>query len=959
MRIKLRLLFALLFVLPFIVCGQIKSIGIPNITNYSISEYKAGTQNWDVSQDADGFMYFANNNGVLRFDGIYWDLIELPVSTPVRSLMIDKKNQLFIGLFNDFGVLYKNENGSYSFRSLRNLVPEEYQNFAEVWRIHEVDEGIVFQAFEVMFLWDGHQVEVIQPQKRFLYSFNVNGRLLWQEREAGLQEYNSLNSQDLSWSNEFKDKEIWSVLPQTDNNLIIGTVNKGLYILSNGDVQEWETEASRFVKKNKLYSSVRINDDYLAFGSILGGMIICDNDGDIVQKLDRLSGLQNNTILSMYPDKNGNLWLGLDNGIAFVKTNSPMTYFSFTDGIGTGYCSIIYKDKLYLGTNQGLFVRPFIASGGDKNQTFELVENTAGQVWSLDVFDDQLICGHNLGAFIIEDNVGRSISSIPGVWKILKLTEESNYLIGGTYNGLFLLEKGKAGWVFSRKIKGFEESSRFLSVDKDLNIWMSHGGKGVFKIQLNEKMDSVASWRIYTSKDGLPTSEHNILLNFGDTWYISAIDGIYIYNPQDDSFNRDKNINEVFGLNERIKFVDVDDQNGLWYISENEAGLIHRNEDFTYTKITTPFKILSERFVEEFEFIYSFDRNNVFIGTNDGFAHYSASIPKTYNNSFPAYITKVELPYIDSLVIPQENDASYNFPFRKNAFRFYFTSPFYENSDQLQFSYFIENYSTDWSDWSGDVYRDINNLHENEYVFKVKARNIYGVESTEAKFAFRINPPWHRSNMAYGIYGLILVVLTFFSVWFIQKRVDKSKQLERMKHKEELEKKDSEYKQQALITEKEIIRLRNEKLEADKVFLDKELANQTMSIIQKNKFLMKLNQELNRMQSETGDNSVKTKITILKKRIDKEIDNEQQNKIFESYFDDVHKDFFNRLKAKYPQLSPKDLRLCAYIRMNISTKEIATLLNISDRGVEISRYRLRKKIELSRDVNLSTFLSNI
>jgi FixJ family two-component response regulator len=77
---------------------------------------------------------------------------------------------------------------------------------------------------------------------------------------------------------------------------------------------------------------------------------------------------------------------------------------------------------------------------------------------------------------------------------------------------------------------------------------------------------------------------------------------------------------------------------------------------------------------------------------------------------------------------------------------------------------------------------------------------------------------------------------------------------------------------------------------------------------------------------------------------------------FARHFDQVHTDFIKRLKEKYPQLSPKDLKLCAYLRMNLVSKEIAPLLNISVRGVEISRYRLRKKMQLHAEVNLTDYM---
>jgi DNA-binding CsgD family transcriptional regulator len=421
-------------------------------------------------------------------------------------------------------------------------------------------------------------------------------------------------------------------------------------------------------------------------------------------------------------------------------------------------------------------------------------------------------------------------------------------------------------------------------------------------------------------------------------------------------------LNQLFNFDSRLKALTPDDKGNYWFIAEKESGVFRVNDDLTYTKITAPFIRLQNRFINEFEFIYPFSDEHIFIGTDNGFAHYSTKFPKSYSQEFKSFIVRVEIPYLDTVLqlnqIYQPN-AEYNFPFRKNEFRFHFAAPFFEESRNLDFSYFLENYSDKWSDWSPINFKDFINLSENEYILKVKARNVYGTETEVTTFHFSVKPPWHRSKIAIFGYFAAFLFLVFMAVKYVRYRIKKSNREAKLKHERELRVREEEFQHQALIADKEIIRLRNEKLQDEMIFRDKELANQTMNLIQKNKFLIKLVEELQRIQSSTDDQTVKSKMISLKKRIQKEIDDKQQNRVFETYFDEVHNEFFNRMKDKYPNLSPNDLRLCAYIRMNISTKEISSLLNISYRGVEINRYRLRKKLDLARDVNLPTFLSNI
>ncbi|WP_167616015.1 ligand-binding sensor domain-containing protein [Maribellus sediminis] len=934
-----------------------KKIGVPNILNYPKKEYKAGTQNWNIAQDPDGFMYFANNDGLLRFDGLNWDLFRVSIS-PVRSVCIDDEGIIYIGLDDDFGIFNPNSQNGPEFISLLNKLPEDIDEVDIIWKIYDTQYGIVFQSYQYIFIYRDEKIWTIKPERAFFYSFYVNKRLFFHEPGVGLFEFINGFVNKVPWAEPLKDTEILSIISFYENQLLIGTGQDGWFEYKNGRLGKWDVPANRQVEKDILFSALKLDGNNVAIGTILNGLIIANSDGAIIQQLNRSKGLQNNTILSLFKDHSGNLWLGLDNGIDYIELNSPLSYISSSEGISTGYCCVIHNDMLYLGTNQGLFTRSFASPSQDNSDKFELVPGTEGQVWSLKVINDELLCGHHMGTFVVKDKEAFQISDEPGGWTFIQKDDNPAMAIGGNYTGLSIYDNKDNTWKFRNKVKGFSESSRFITEDKNGNIWVSHGTRGVFRVRLNNECDSAVQVKLYGKNEGLPSDKLNVLLSVDDSWYISAIDGIYTYNESVDLFVKDERMNSLFNLNERLKYVQKDNEGNYWYITETGAGVFHLNDDGTYTNITTPFKQLSNKLVQEWEFLYVYGTDNVFIATEDGFAHYSSRIVATYNQPFRSYITKVDVPYLDTAIYPDIQQEMPELPFKKNAFRFYFSAPFYQNPEQLEFSYFIENYSDKWSSWSHDNYRDLTNLPENEYVFRVKAKNSFDIESEEASFSFLIDPPWYRSKMAMYIYIFFVILIGLLVVRLVNKRFERSKQKERKKHEKELRKKEKEFEQQSVLAEKEIIRLNNEKLEAEKLSLDKELANQTLSIVNKNKFLMKINQELKRVSEETSDGAVASKMAILKKRIDKEIDNQHQKKIFESYFEEVHADFFDRMKEQFPQLSPNDLRLCAYIRMNMSTKEIATLQNITERGVEISRYRLRKKLDISREINLSTYLLN-
>lgn len=954
-----RSLFILILIVPVFCFGQVKNIGTPVIRNYQKSVYKAGTQNWDIAQDKNGFMYFANNGGLLKFDGFNWEIVEDVTRGVVRSVLVDSQDRIFVGLQFDFGILQKDNTGRLKYKSLLNLVPTDKRVFSDIWKIHEINKNIVFQSFERMFIYNGSEIKVIDPENQFHFSFNINNRLLVQDKGVGLFEVFNDKLDKVPWAGALQEMEIWSILEINENSLIIGTASNGFYYYSNGKLSLWESEISNFIKTNKLFSATSISGNFYAIGTVLGGLAIADEDGKIIQHISREKGLQNNTVLSVFTDWHKNLWLGLDNGIGYIEVNSPLSYISDQGDIGTGYCCEIFDNKLYVGTNQGLYVRPF-KSYQINNERFELVKNTEGQVWSLTIHDGQLVCGHNIGTFIVKNNIATKILDEPGGWDYIQLEKHPDFVLGGHYKGLVVLKKEISGLKFHHKVKGFNESSRYLFEDDNGVIWMSHGGKGIFSLVLNEKADSVTSVKLYGTKNGLPSNTENILFKLKGRLYVSTVNGVFEYNSFNDSFIVADDVNKLFGFKERIKTVETDNFGNIWFISKNESGVLRPNNDLSYTKITGPFALLNDNYVNEFEFIYPYQNNHVIIGIDKGFAHYSANFQQTNYSEFKSFITKVELNYLDTVIYPVDVlKDEHKFPFRGNSFRFQFTSPFYENTDGLRFSYFLENYSDKWSDWSTDNYKDFTNLYEGKYTFKVKALNFNGVESEISTFSFAVTPPWQRSQVAIYIYLVLTILAIYFLVKFILHRIELSKLKEKQKHEEKLKKQEEVFQHQAIIAEKEIIKLRNDKLRAEKTHRDKELANQTMVVIQKNKLLRKLNEELKRILSSTKDSELISKLVLIKQRIKRELDDKHQNMLFETYFEDVHANFFKSLKEKYPQLTVNDLRLCAYIKMNITSKEIASLLNISARGVEINRYRLRKKMDLPREINLTTFLSNV
>jgi len=201
----------------------------------------------------------------------------------------------------------------------------------------------------------------------------------------------------------------------------------------------------------------------------------------------------------------------------------------------------------------------------------------------------------------------------------------------------------------------------------------------------------------------------------------------------------------------------------------------------------------------------------------------------------------------------------------------------------------------------------------------------------------------------------MLLGLVVFQI--VNMRVKTQRRRELIFQKRKMIQREIRLKQKSMLDKQELVKMRNEKLQTELVHKSKELANSTMNIIHKNQILTDLKLHLSNMSN--ADAFSKQEADKLIRKIDRELDDDHSWKVFETHFDRVHENFFQRLREQHPELSPKDLRMCAFLRMNLASKEIAPLQNISIRGVEISRYRLRKKLNLDHEQNLVDYIMDV
>jgi ligand-binding sensor domain-containing protein/DNA-binding CsgD family transcriptional regulator len=939
--------------------ADIKSIGVPYVQNYTKALYQSGNQNWSITRDEHGIMYFGNSDGLLTFDGKYWQSYPMPNGLIVRSVAADGKGKVYSGGFGEFGYWETNKNGSLKYHSLTQLVPKKYQPInEEVWKIY-IDNGkIIFQSFGSIYIYSQGKITVVKGANPFLFLYKTGSRYFIEEVNKGLFELKGNKLEYIEGSDKMGNSGVLSILPMQGNKFLIGTARNGLFIYDGKQIKGWTNQANDFLKTYQLNNGVLLLGKYIAYGTILNGVIIIDTAGNVVQHINKSSGLQNNTVLSLFIDSENNLWTGLDNGIDRIEVNSPLYfYFDKSGRFGTVYSSIIFNNKIYLGTNQGLFYSDWVENGNKRlfqSFDFQLIPGSQGQVWELSLQDGRLLCGHNTGTFQVNGNTISRITGISGGWTIKKLN--TNQLIQGTYTGLVFYKKDNAGnWVFDHKPEGFGEPSRYVEQDNKGEIWVSHAYKGIYRVTLTNDLKKAASVKYYDKGSGLPGSYNINVFNLDNRIIFSSDSGFYVYDDISDRFSKYQQLNKMLGTFLSSNKIIPALGKKYWFINHGRVALADLSTPGKLSIDSNRFNILDGRMVKDYENISRINSSIYLISVDDGFV--------ILNDEDALQQTKTKLPMVlvrrienitDRItpITDNGNQKDIEIPYAQNNIRISYSLPFYRQ-EKVKFQYYLEGYSKQWSDWSTQTQKEFTNLNQGTYNFKVRAKINEENVSPVTTLSFTILAPWYAGNIAVFCYILLVVLAYFLATRYYRLK------LKRHQHRihEKLQKEKEEFlKQETIINEQQIVKIKNEQLQADLAGKSRELANSAMNIVYKNELLQKISEEMTHLKDSSGKQLAEEQLRRIQKVIDEGMNDERDWNIFESSFNEAHENFFKKLKSGHPDLVPNDLKLCAYLRMNMSSKEMASLLNISLRGVEIRRYRLRKKLNLEHDKNLVEFL---
>ncbi len=910
---------------------------LPPIVKYTASVYGAGNQSWMISQDDRNFLYFANNDGLLEYNGTTWQLYSAPNETVIRSVKVIG-SKIYTGTYMNFGYWTRKADGKLKYTSLSDTIKNKILDDEQFWNILKYDQWILFQSLNRIYIYDTKtgKFKIIAPKNGVVKSFAPKNAIYFQTMKEGLFEIESGKAKLVSDNPILKKNTIANVFT-TDDGLLIQTQLDGIYKLIGNTLTRVVTDVDAELKSSFVYSSQRLKDGSFALGTVSNGIFVLSDNGKLKYHLTQSKGLSNNTALSLFEDNDQNLWTGLDNGINCINIQSPVHSFTDDTGVlGTVYASATFNGLLYIGTNQGLFYKPI-----QSNSDFKFINGTKGQVWSLFVYDNTLFCGHDSGTFVVTNNSAKNIFSASGTWKFETVPGNKNQLLQGNYYGISVLEKLNNQWVFRNKIQGFDYSSRYFEVSDNLDIYVSHEYKGIFRLKLDQSLLKTDGF--YTYKSPLKGKRAS-LTKFNGIIYYAYKGGIFRLNPKTRQFEKDSLLSSIFEKDEYTsgKLI-VDNSNKIWLFSRNYIHYFSASKLSNQLKqniIPIPSSLTNSML--GYENITQISKSIYLIGTTDGY--YTLNIDDLSFKNYNVFITDIAINKQNETLKNVDLESEGDFHSNENNVTFSYSVPEYNKYINSEYQYLLEGFQNEWSEWSTKATVNFKNLAPGRYTFKVRAKYANTILEKTAVYTFTVLKPWYLTNLAFFIYFLLILVMAYF--------INKAYTNYYQKQKEKLiEENNLLLEIQELENEQQLMKLRNEQLSQDVDNKNRELAVSTMSLNSKNELLAFIKDDLKKTAQNDSSN-IKSVIST----INKNITEEDSWNVFKEAFDNADKDFLKRIKQMHPALTPNDLRLCAYLRLNLSSKEIAPLFNISVRSVEIKRYRLRKKMDLQHEMGLVEYI---
>ncbi len=940
-------------VLSFVLSAQIENIKRPFVTNFGADQLSVGTVN-DVDQSNNGLYYFATSSGLVETDGLTHRVYQKGKLTDLSAIYVQNDSVIFSGGYGGFGRWDKNEFGAFKYTSLYYVYPTSKNYLQPTFSgIETYNDEIVFQSQDFLYFFNPKTTSIRTLKAPSYYNniYKTSKHLLAIDISGDVYNIEG-DSLKLFQKNKGKQAMITTILETANNSF--------LFVYKNGEL--WLKKEDSFLLKKK-FNSYTLNtavfdvEEKLVIGTNLNGIYVLDHDFMIEKSIDDQDGLQSNFVRKLVTDKRGSIWVSNDKGIHYLPHNNEVSVIndSNRNGISFSYFLDKSKNELLKGTNQGLFVLDI----QNNNNEFKLIENSQGVTWDIKKIDQTVFVGHANGIFRYEDNSLIPIHAINGAWNFKQHPLRKDLIFCGTYNGIILLKKTNNIWRFYKRLDGFWDSSRFMEFDKQ-SLWVCHPAKGFYKIDLSLDFEYLLSYEFYQNFDSSDSSFYNYFYKLNNELIFYNPTGFYKYDYTDNTFYISDKPTKLFnGINNLFSIQQMDQL--LWFTTKNYIGYINlKNKE--PTKVIQPFFYDRINNLRDFTKFIQLDEDHFIFNTDSKsliYNHRNFKLKKYEKIIDPPIVKGIKFVGINDTIVHKTFDTNdVKVPHKNNSLTMDILIPYYLENSNLKLEYKV-NMEGIWMNSKTNNGINLSGLNTNRYQLFIRLNDQEGNTSEEISYGFIIKPLWYFSSLAISLY-IVLIFIVFIFTFIrieIKNQKDKNRLVEGEKRKQKIKINDLELEK--LKGEKLMLDLQQEKLQLQIENHNQELAFSTYTNIKKNDLLRNLKEHILQVNKVKSIESLNPSMKSIVKKINNELDGAYDWVKFEYHFKKANPHFFDSLQQAHPSLTSNDIRICAFIKLNLPTKQMASFLNINTKSLEMTRYRLRKKLNLEDRTDLYHYISTL
>lgn len=885
------------------------------IYNIRPVEYGGDPQVWALTTDGKGHTFLAANTKLAVWNGYEWSAYPIDGISVIRDLVYDSGSDgLLCAGDNLFGYWENNGQGGLRFVNLYEGANIYYNE--TFWRILPAGNGRLYvQSHEKLYLYDSGQMKELAG--------GYVGYLLPTEDKVLVQLNDALY--------EIEDENLSQVSPKLDDRivyaeerdgslLVIGEFSGFKEISQDGSIRSVFEDSSRMLSRLRIFSAGKMQDGSYLIGTSGDGAYIVSPEGEISESLNMRNGLAYSTALSVAEDELGNILIGMDGGMAMLlKNHHERIYNSMAARMGNVYSAAIWDGRLYFGTNKGLY---YSQSAEDEP---DLVPGSQGQVWDFVKAGSFQYTMADGGLYLLGKDGSYSLH-IPYIRYLHPFTDNSGLYIGSDNKGLCVLEIGTDGRLAVRnRIADYDFPESDFIIDKYGYAWLS-GLKGyVRRLSFDAGKTRVSENRIFrVGAEGAPAAVAYLV--DGDALFTLGSD-CYCYLPERDSVMASSYYTGLFS------------HFGSSYLNLFQSG----NHFFNYIGSTVDVMVRSsapslrrdifsssdfEQLPERYRRVFMLGGELVACGFSESLSVMDLGditpagtpVVTVERISYVKENTLRLLNTVGSLIIPH---GAQNIAFRICSYP-------HESLD----------FRLDKEDWHSVPEKSpisFAYLKSGSHILELR----HGSDNV-LSIPFRIRAIlllrwWFILLEAWLLCSVALAIVRFYN-----RRMQSTLAKYEARQKE--------------LSEKEHIAHQNEILSMEIKERDKKLSLLTLSDINTNNMLDDILSELDKTAQGKG---LKTELAPLRRTVERYRRGSGTWNTFEQYLNSIFDGFFDRLSAQYPGLTNNDKKICAYIKLGMNTKEIASMMNIETSSAESARYRLRKNMGLKQDESLNDIIFKI